>query len=289
MAWTTSEIEFLKEHYPTKGRAWCADKLSKSEASIGNKVWRLGIKARGTSEAWIAKNEAHAKLLTGRKRPDQAIVMLALHADGRLKKSDEQRKAVGGRIKAWIKENGHPKGSLGIQHTEETKKKIADKSRALAAMKTDAQWLERTLKSARTKEANGTQPPQRIGASWKAAWRDIGGVRKFYRSRWEANYARYLAWLRDGGHIQSWAHEPKTFWFDGIKRGCVSYLPDFCVVEKSGAEAYHEVKGWMDDRSITKIKRMAKYHPEVTLIVIDAKAYKELARKVSSLVPGWEI
>lgn len=128
----------------------------------------------------------------------------------------------------------------------------------------------------------------REGASWKAGWRDFGGIRKYYRSRWEANYARYLQWLKEHGQIASWEHEPTTFWFAGIKRGCVSYLPDFRVIEMSGSVAYHEVKGWMDDRSKTKIKRMAKYHPTVKLIVIEAKAYKEIERKMAAIITGWE-
>lgn len=139
-----------------------------------------------------------------------------------------------------------------------------------------------------TRERNGTQLPMRLNATWKAGWRDIGGINKFYRSRWEANYARYLEWLRDHGEIASWRHEPKTFWFDGIKRGCVSYLPDFEVVEVCGKVAYHEVKGWMDDRSATKIKRMAKYYPEVTLIVIAQKEYRKIELQVSRLITGWE-
>ena len=73
-----------------------------------------------------------------------------------------------------------------------------------------------------------------------------------------------------------------------IMRGTRSYLPDFRVTEINGDIAYHEIKGWMDDRSKTKIKRMAKYYPEVKLIVIDAKDYRNLERKVKHLVKGWQ-
>jgi len=146
---------------------------------------------------------------------------------------------------------------------------------------------ERTVKIAKTKAANGSYVQPRLGASWKAAWHEIGGIRKYYRSRWEANYAYYLQWLKEKGEILDWKHEPKVFWFEGVKRGTVSYLPDFLVIEKDGKEAYHEVKGWMDDRSKTKIRRMAKYHPDVTLVVIDKKVYESLRRSLSKIVPGW--
>ncbi len=124
--------------------------------------------------------------------------------------------------------------------------------------------------------------------SWKAAWREVGDQRCFFRSRWEANYARYLEWLRSIGQIAKWEHEPQTFWFEGIKRGCVSYLPDFKVTENNGSHAWHEVKGWMDARSKTVLSRMAKYHPNETLVVIREAQYVEIKRKVSSLIPGWE-
>ena len=128
----------------------------------------------------------------------------------------------------------------------------------------------------------------REGATWKAGWREIGGKRAYFRSAWEANYARWLEFLKVHGDILEWEHEPETFWFKGIKRGCMSYLPDFRVMEHSGAVAYHEVKGWMDARSATVIRRMAKYHPKVRLIVVDAKGYRALAKKASCLVQGWE-
>jgi len=126
--------------------------------------------------------------------------------------------------------------------------------------------------------------------SWRCGWREIGGYRKYYRSRWEANYARYLEYLRGRGDIVSWAHEPTTFWFEGIKRGVTSYLPDFHVVYTDGREEYHEVKGWMDSKSVTKLKRMAKYHPQVVLIVVDKKVYTKLEKEygTSRVISDWE-
>ena len=119
-------------------------------------------------------------------------------------------------------------------------------------------------------------------------WRVVGGQRAFFRSRWEANYARWLEVLRSAGKIRSWEHEPETFWFDGIRRGTCSYLPDFRVTRPDGSVEYHEVKGQMTARSRTAIKRMAKYHPTVRLLVIDAAQYRRLKHDVRGLVPGWE-
>ena len=115
---------------------------------------------------------------------------------------------------------------------------------------------------------------------------DIPGV--FFRSRWEANYARYLAHQVNVGLIERWAHEPTTFWFTKIKRGVVSYKPDFIVVDASGRSFYVEVKGWMDPKSKTKLKRMAKYFPEIDLRLVDEKDYRKLEKEIGSSIPGWE-
>jgi hypothetical protein len=128
--------------------------------------------------------------------------------------------------------------------------------------------------------------------TWKAGWREIGGYNKYYRSRWEANYARYLEHLKARGEIVGWAHEPTTFWFEGIKRGVNNYLPDFQVHmrgETGIIEEYHEVKGWMDSKSATKIKRMEKYHPTVKLVVIDRPKYTKLEKEFAGIIEGWEL
>lgn len=189
--------------------------------------------------------------------------------------------------KEAIKQHGHPKGFLGKKHTQEVRELISENTSKGLSKLTEDDWAAKNLKQAQTKEKNGTLYPARRKASWKQQWAEVGGVRNFYRSQWELNYAHYLEWLKQKGQILKWEHEPETFWFEGVKRGTCSYLPDFRVTESDGSIVYHEVKGWMDDRSKTKIKRMAIYHPGVKLIVIDAKAYKSLARKAAYLVDGW--
>lgn len=276
------------EHYPIKGKWWCVENLGLTEAQVRAKASRLGLRARGISEAWQQKQKDHAEILRGRKRPEQSKVMKQLHADGKLVKTDEQKAAISIRMKKWLAENEHPRGATGLKHTKETLAIMSMKSKESQAAMTPEQKAEKVLKMMKTKEAKGNLVIPRPHATWKAGWRNIGGINKYYRSRWEANYARYLEWLKSLGEIKDWKHEPKTFWFEGVKRGAVSYLPDFWVQENSGSEAYHEVKGWMDDRSKTKIKRMAKYHPDVKLIVIDGKAYRSIERKVKELIHGWE-
>jgi len=114
---------------------------------------------------------------------------------------------------------------------------------------------------------------------------DLGGL--FVRSRWEANYARYLNTLLASGEILKWEYEPETFQFP-VKRGNKHYTPDFKVTLPDGSIEYHEVKGWYDSDSKIKIRRMALHHKNIKIVLIDAAAYKELAKRVYEAIPNWE-
>lgn len=130
--------------------------------------------------------------------------------------------------------------------------------------------------------ANVTNPYSRARGGKRA---DLDG--RYFRSRWEANYARYLRWLTEQGSISGWEYEPVTFRFDGVSRGPFTYTPDFRVTDKDGAQCFHEVKGWMDGASRNRLRRMAKHHPGVSVIVIGPDEYRAIQRW-ASVVPGWE-
>lgn len=110
---------------------------------------------------------------------------------------------------------------------------------------------------------------------------------QYFRSSWEANYARYLRFLKEHGEILDWEYEPETFIFHGVTRNPLSYTPDFKVTELDGSVVYHEIKGWMDSKSRSKLKRMAKFYPDVKIIVIDEDIYKSF-RKWAGIIEGWE-
>lgn len=117
-----------------------------------------------------------------------------------------------------------------------------------------------------------------------------GGTRPdlgiYVRSSWEANYARYLNWLQGLGEIERWEYEADTFEFP-VKRGAKFYTPDFKVFEK-GKHFYVEVKGYMDARSKTKLKRMAKHYPGERVDLVMNKEMTAIAKSVSAMIPNWE-
>lgn len=119
-------------------------------------------------------------------------------------------------------------------------------------------------------------------------WRNVGGRRIYFRSGWEVNFAWWAQFLKEKKVIKDWEYEPKKFWFESIKSGVRSYLPDFKIIRNDGTHYWVEVKGYMDSRSQTKIKRFRKYYPEELLEIKDASWFREQRRRCPFLVERWE-
>lgn len=107
----------------------------------------------------------------------------------------------------------------------------------------------------------------------KAAWHIIAGNKYYFRSLLEAAYARRLEMLKNSNLILDWEHEPHTFYFQDIRRGCTNYRPDFRVIKMDGTHYWVEVKGYWDPKSLTKVKRFKKYFPDEKLILVDKKTF----------------
>jgi hypothetical protein len=124
--------------------------------------------------------------------------------------------------------------------------------------------------------------------TWKQEWRELGGKRCFFRSKWEYNYGCFLEFLKQNKQILEWEHEPDTFWFEDIKRGTKSYLPDYRVKHLNGSIEYVEVKGYMDSKSATKLKRMGIYFPDVKLRLVGKEWFAKNNKRYRGVIQGWE-
>lgn len=114
---------------------------------------------------------------------------------------------------------------------------------------------------------------------------DLGWL--YVRSAWEANICRVLNAMQASGEIHFWSYEPINFEFP-IKRGTRFYKPDFAVVYTEGADpVYWEVKGHLDSKSVTALTRMARYFPNVTILLVDKKKYDEFTSDYGHL-EHWE-
>lgn len=189
-------------------------------------------------------------------------------------------KRTGGHI--WLNRK-HPQGMLGKKQSSIMKEKTsarvkkvwADPSSSFNSEENKQKASDRMSKMQVERVMSGSNVYSRT----KKGWREFpSGKRYFFRSGWEMNYALYLEWLMYKKEIKNWEYERETFWFEKIRRGVRSYTPDFFVTNNNGSEEIHEVKGWLDSKSKTKLARMAKYYPDVKVILIGESEYKELKK-----------
>jgi hypothetical protein len=293
----------IRNAYAATGSVWkAASVLGMCGQSVHERMKRLGITLNNPpfSSAELdrlrGEHEAHADagtldlLAVSMGRPKTSLCLAAKRIG--LTRKDRTREylaeGLSVRLRAWHATHEHPRGMLGKPQSDKCRVAVSKASTARwEAMTPDERSLH-TMNAQKAWRAGGNSARQRGESTWKGGWREIGGQRCYFRSRWEANYARYLQWLVERKQIVSWEHEPVTFWFEKIKRGTRSYLPDFRVTENGGAVIFHEVKGWMDSRSKTCIARMRIYHKAVKLIVIDKKRYRAIEVTVRMMIPGWE-
>lgn len=245
------------------------------EAASGGRLDLRALALRLGRTRPVVSRAAGEMGLTSYRRPKPGHVVAALT------KATDERNARG----------DHPRGFAGHTHSEGSRRIMGRKS-------ADAWLVAKTFGIGLMSEANQQRrsdlATQRMAlASAEGAYsRTKAGRRKdlgetYFRSAWEANYARYLNWLMSRGDIVSWDYEPTTFWFEAIRRGVRSYKPDFFITEAEHSY-YVEVKGWMDPKSKTKLQRMKKYHPTVEVRLVGEKQYRELQSKLGRIIPNWE-
>ena len=121
---------------------------------------------------------------------------------------------------------------------------------------------------------------------FKAGWYDVGDQHEYFRSGLEYRWAQYLELLKGLGEIVKWSYESRRFEFKKIRSGTVFYTPDFLVLYGAPYEpdhCWHELKGHLAQRDVTKFRRMAKYYPGEKLILVMERIPKTRTRKNTEL------
>lgn len=275
-SYTEEENERITGFYKAnEGRGIDLDEVAKL---IGRSRWSVAMQASrlGLCDRHREKTDA------AKKKMSIAQVKAAKSPESFKRRSDATKKGQAA--------HGHPRGFLGKKRTHEELAKM--QAGATAAHNDKLHRVNSPLYRQRLSDLASMAASLRSGENQysrvKSGWVEVGGRRFFARSKWEANYGRYLQFLKEHHQISEWEHEPETFWFERIKRGVRSYLPDFRVTQSGGYVEYHEVKGWMDARSKTKIKRMKKYYPNVLLIIRDAPWFKANSKQLKQAIPEWQ-
>lgn len=273
MKWTSSEVNELARAYRSAPSAdllkldVLAKRFNRNKSNVCRKARALGLTS------------------LSRKK----IAQPQLKQGPRYGSDEERAAATSVRMKALFEKNGHPRGMLGKKHTPETKAKIsAASARAWADPLSVFNSLAFKQAASDAMLVNILAGKMNAGHSRARGGRraDLDG--KYFRSAWEANYARFLNLLVAKREISKWEFECKTFVFESIKRGTRAYTPDFKVTGLDGTYVWHEVKGWMDQPSRTRLARMAKYFPEEKIIIIDASWFKSANKILPGVVAHWE-
>ena len=290
--WMPWQLEFLQNNYLTISHAEIARVVNKSENAVRGKAWELGFRKKALKYSEDEKQSINKSYEAGIRlsviaeilgRPKTGVCTEARkmgltdmhHPKSPLTTTEVDRRRFAGRER--IRKYGHPRGSR-VMLTCPVCGKFFDVKQSAGQVFCSVQC------------ANKVKVQNKLNYSRGAGGKreDLGG--QYFRSSYEANYARYLNLLMAHGEpIVKWEFEAETFEFKKIKRGTRFYTPDFKVTFTDGHVEYHEVKGWDYARGKTARKRMAKYFPHVKLVLIDADFFKAVKRKGhDKLISGWE-
>lgn len=252
-AWTTEEERLVREAYAAnsgKKSGWLislALELGRIKSNVCRKAREMGLKTDRNRN-------------NGGKKPRPRSVF---ERKGRWSRPGQT----------------HPRGMLGKHHTPDVCAKMS-LSRTGTKRKPFTEETRMRMSMAMVRRLRGKPDSVNPGKHGKGGRRvDLGG--RYFRSSYEANYARYLNFRKI-----AWEYETKTFRFEKISRGTMSYTPDFFLTEEG---EYHEVKGWMDPKSQTKLARMTRYFPGAKIVVIGADWFRSAERQgLCAIIPGWE-
>lgn len=320
--WTAEEDSILRHFYATETRQQIAARLGRSEPSVRSRCWTLGLndKKLPWSEAEVSILRAYyteragqpvylaelMDLLPGRHRCQISWKAGTLGLTNHRRPVLEERKprhyagafqyeAVrkGTRPERYLRhmeKHGSPRAGRPVpqEQLQASQRRLKDWWSKVSEEEKAALNRQATLTKV---QRYGTGAP---GNSAKNAYSRCKHGRRadldnrFFRSSWEANYARYLNLLIEQRQIKGWEYEADTFVFHGVTQGVISYKPDFKVMESDGTTTYYEIKGWETSQDRTKFKRMAEHYPEVRLVVVQRKDYLKLEKTVAAFIKGWE-
>lgn len=139
--WSDLEISLLKEKYPVIGLKAMATILNRKTSSVRHKASDLNIKQDRSSAFFINWQRRAATSKVGKIRPLQAAAMRKIyHETNRLNSfksmTDEKRRLISIRQSDYIRRNGHPRGALGMRHSDEMKQ--------LARKRSVERWIKMT-------------------------------------------------------------------------------------------------------------------------------------------------
>ena len=296
--WTDKEIRFLRRNYSHKGKNWCAQRLSgRTPNSIVVQARKLSLAVDPNSEYFKDWQARAAASKLGRPRPGARELLKSLRKEGRLPQpvqTPERRQRQSDMMRNRHAQYGNP--NKGKSLSDETRRKMSAASLRMwkdpefgAKMRTPERRAKRRQSSSENWIRSGRANENAYSRCRRGRRADLGEM--FFRSGWEANYARILNLLKEENEIYHWVFEPNTLPFP-VDRRPFSYTPDFMVWRRDDRDhcyvEYVEIKGQMDDLSKLKHRHMEQFYPDVKIRVIEEPEYKNLQTVFSPRIEKWE-
>lgn len=202
--------------------------------------------------------------------------------------SDEKHLQLSESSKLRIRKYGHPRGALGMKHSDEAKSKMSEATKKYWRDNYDS-LHDAEHRKMRSDVMMELQEKSVLGIRSRTTMinASIGGKSFLAKSTWEYNIALYLQNLKERGYIDDWSYEPEQFVFKYNILGIRSYKPDFGV-KRFGVTYYVEVKGWEDDKYKIKKSLMEEEYPEVPIVYIRQNAYRQIEHKYSKILNSWK-
>lgn len=193
--------------------------------------------------------------------------------------SDETKQKIG------IAGLGRTPWNKGLTKNDDLRLKImSEKTRAWNTEFFTQERRAQVSQTLKKKYADGMAIPHT-----KAKMREDLG--QYFRSSWEANYARILNYEK-----QQWTYEKDQFpLFDEYREIISVYIPDFFVSDK-----FIEIKGHAKsfdnwecncrrcERDKMKMTLFAEQYPEKQLELIGKAEWREMCKKYASKILNWE-
>lgn len=286
-SWTAKQDEILLANYHSKTRAQIGELVGKSPTAVRARCEKLGLntKNRRWTKAEVKTLEAAymkeapldlrglaVKMNRGNAEISSKAQKLGLVASRHvmLRQRGLTRTGTAKRVR-----NTHQVAAVlrSRSLTEEERKRIGRKAAATRIKK----YGTAAFSPAGEKQYSAAKDGRRS---------DLGDV--YWRSSWEANYARYLNVLKSRGILDSWEYESQRFVFKDSGDGIRSYRPDFKVKYTDGCEEFHEVKGWINTRSEAIAAKMSREYPDVVIKTIGPEQYHAIAKEFQGEISSWE-
>jgi len=165
----------------------------------------------------------------------------------------------------------------GIEKTKELKKKVSSgTTKAMKRSRTRKKLLAK-IKTRRSYkgEANPHYGKKASPRSGKGKFFFREDLQRWFRSTWEANYARILNYQGI-----EWKYEVKRFEIKSLGR---TYLPDFYIISQ---DKFVEIKGRPDEDFDLLMGFIKEFNCNFEMV--GPEEYYDLQKKYSKVIKGWE-